>query len=163
MPRVICSLLYMNQQFLLALLLTCFLPGALLQAQDQGQAETRQQIERVLADQTAAWNKGDIDAFMDGYLKTAALRFASGDTVTYGWQNTLDRYKQRYPNRAAMGNLSFTDLDTTILAPDAAIVFGRWHLKTDHGEPHGLFTLLFHKSGQDWRIMADHTSAAPER
>ena len=116
----------------------------------------------MLTDQTTAWNKGDIDAFMNGYSKTDTLRFASGDTITYGWQDTLDRYKQRYPDRTSMGTLSFSDLDTMVLASDAAIVFGRWHLKTDHGEPHGLFTLLFRKSGQNWRIVADHTSAAPE-
>ncbi|MEJ0049277.1 MAG: hypothetical protein WDN04_26590 [Rhodospirillales bacterium] len=64
-------------------------------------------IRSVLIAQAAAWNRGDIDAFMQGYRKSDELRFASGDTVTYGWQQTRDRYLQRYPDRAAMGTLIF--------------------------------------------------------
>ena len=150
----------MNRRFFFALLLAFVLFGVPSNAQDQERTDAGQKIERVLVDQAAAWNKGDIDAFMNGYARTASLRFASGDTVTYGWQATLERYRQRYPDRAAMGTLNFTDLDTTILAPDAAVVFGRWHLKNDQGEPRGLFTLMFRKIGDDWRIIADHTSSA---
>ena len=117
-------------------------------------------IKQVLADQAAAWNRGDLDAFMEGYVKTPELRFASGSTVTKGWQETLARYKKRYADRAAMGTLTFSDLDVTVLAPDAALVFGRWHLKNDQGEPNGLFTLLFRQTDAGWRIVADHTSAA---
>ncbi len=121
----------------------------------------RAAIEAVLHAQTDAWNRGDIDAFMEGYAKTPGLRFASGATVTRGWQETLARYHQHYPDRAAMGTLTFSDLDTTVLSADAALVFGHWHLQTqDHGEPHGLFTLLFRRTPAGWRIVADHTSAA---
>ncbi len=123
-------------------------------------ASPADQIGQVLADQSAAWNRGDLDAFMEGYAKTPALRFASGGTVTKGWQETLARYKKRYADHAAMGTLTFSDLDVTVLAPDAALVFGRWRLKNDQGEPNGLFTLLFQKADAGWRIMADHTSAA---
>ena len=124
--------------------------------------ENKLQVEAVLKMQADAWNAGNIEAFMDGYAKHSSLRFASGGNVTYGWQETLDRYKQHYPNRAAMGMLTFTDLDTTILSTDAALVFGRWRLKTDKGEPNGLFTLLFRKRAGTWRIVADHTSAASQ-
>jgi ketosteroid isomerase-like protein len=123
-------------------------------------AADQQAIEAVLHTQADAWNRGDIDRFMDGYVKTPELRFASGATVTRGWQETLARYHQRYPDRTAMGTLAFSDLDTTVLSADAAVVFGRWRLKTDHGEPNGLFTLLFRRTADGWRILADHTSAA---
>ena len=137
------------------------LSGALaVRAQDAPFTGDKQQIELVLKTQAEAWNTGDIDAFMAGYAKEKTLRFASGGNVTYGWQETLDRYKQRYPDRAAMGILTFSDLDTTLLTADAALVFGRWRLKTDKGEPNGLFTLLFRKRDGVWRIVADHTSAA---
>ena len=127
-----------------------------LRAQEGAEASVKQ----VLADQAAAWNRGDIDAFMEGYAKSPELRFASGGTVTKGWQETLERYKQRYADRAAMGTLTFSELDVTVLAPDAALVFGRWRLQNDKGEPNGLFTLLFRKTDAGWRIVADHTSAA---
>ena len=131
-----------------------------LSAQPPDPAAAKQQIEQVLAEQAKAWNGGDIEHFMDGYAKTPDLRFATDGTVTRGWQETLDRYKARYPDRAAMGTLTFSDLDTTVLAPDAAVVFGRWRLKTARGEPEGLFTLLFRRSDAGWRIVADHTSMA---
>lgn len=119
-----------------------------------------QQIAKVLQTQRAAWNAGDIPGFMEGYAKLPTLRFASGGNVTYGWQETLQRYQAHYPDHAAMGTLTFTDLDTTLLSPEAALVFGRWRLKTDKGEPNGLFTLLFRKREGRWYIVADHTSAA---
>ncbi len=126
----------------------------------RAQQDAAGQIKDVLAAQSAAWNRGDIDAFMEGYAKTAELRFASGGNVTRGWQETLARYKARYRDRAAMGALTFSDLEVTVLSPDAATVFGRWQLHTDKGEPNGLFTLLFRKTDAGWRIVADHTSAA---
>lgn len=132
-----------------------------------GQAEpptpdpAKQAIEQVLAEQATAWNRGDLDGFMAGYAKLPTLRFASGGNVTRGWQETLDRYKERYLDRAAMGTLAFSDLEISVLAPDAALVFGRWRLKTAQGEPNGLFTLLFRKTEAGWQIVADHTSAAP--
>jgi len=118
-------------------------------------------ILQVLQAQADAWNRGDLDAFMQTYAPTGDLRFASGDTVTYGWQPTLARYKQRYPNRAAMGTLAFSGLAVTELSPDAALVFGHWQLTRAGDAPRGLFTLLVRRTPAGWRIFADHTSAAP--
>ena len=98
-------------------------------AANQPETDARQQIQQIIADQAAAWNKGDLDAFMAGYAELPDLRFASGGTVTYGWQETLDRYKQHYPDRAAMGALTFSDLDIEVLAPDAALAL--WTLEID--------------------------------
>jgi len=117
------------------------------------------EILPLLAAQADAWNRGDIDGFMQTYAVVDELRFASGDSVTYGWKPTLARYKQRYPNRAAMGTLVFRDLIVTPLAPDAALVFGRWQLTRAGDTPHGLFTLLVRHTPAGWKIFADHTSA----
>ena len=118
------------------------------------------QIRAVLAGQAAAWNRGDIDGFMQGYWNSEQLRFASGDSVTYGWAAANQRYHAHYPDRAAMGALEFSDLDVELLAPDAAIVFGRWALQREHDHPHGLFTLVLRKTADGWKISRDHTSAA---
>jgi ketosteroid isomerase-like protein len=118
------------------------------------------EITAVLTAQAAAWNRGDIDGFMAGYAPQADLRFASGGNITRGWQPTLERYKQSYPDHAAMGTLSFTDVEVTVLAPDAAIVFGHWALQRGKDAPHGLFTLTFKKFPAGWRIIQDHTSVA---
>ncbi len=119
------------------------------------------EITALLTNQAAAWNRGDIDGFMQGYAPIAGLRFASGDAVTYGWDQTLARYKQRYPDKTAMGTLAFTELIVTELAPDAALVFGRWRLTREKDAPHGLFTLTLKKTAAGWRIIQDHTSSAP--
>ena len=151
----------MNPSRLFATVCVCVCLGVSVRAGEPSSADTMAQVEQVLADQAAGWNKGDVDTFMEGYARIPELRFASDGTVTHGWQETRDRYKKRYSDRAAMGTLTFSDLDVTVLSPDAALAFGRWRLKNDQGEPNGLFTLLFRKTGAGWRIVADHTSAAP--
>ena len=149
-----------------ALVFSCLLSSGGLtgtaRAQEPATAPAeRLKIEAVLQTQADAWNRGDIDAFMEGYARTPDLRFASGGTVTRGWQQTLERYHQRYPDRAAMGTLTFSGLETTVLSADAALVFGHWKLKTERGEPDGLFTLLLRRTdAAGWRVAADHTSAA---
>jgi ketosteroid isomerase-like protein len=118
------------------------------------------QIRGLLAQQSAAWNRGDIDGFMQGYWNSEQLRFASGDSVTWGWAAANRRYHAHYPDRAAMGTLEFSDLEVELLAPDAALVFGHWALQRDKDRPHGLFTLVLRKTADGWKITRDHTSAA---
>lgn len=122
----------------------------------ESNAETA--ILKVMDDQAAAWNKGDIEGYMSGYWVSDKLTFVSGDTVTRGWQATLDRYKKGYDTREKMGSLTFSDLEMTILSKDAAIVLGSWHLQRAKDAPHGKFTLVFRKFKEGWRITLDHTS-----
>lgn len=123
----------------------------------QGKA-SESAIRKVMDEQAAAWNKGDIDGYMKGYWVSEKLTFVSGDTVTRGWQATLNRYKKGYDTREKMGVLTFSDLEITVLSKDAAIVLGSWHLKRLKDEPHGKFTLVFRKFKEGWRITLDHTS-----
>lgn len=119
-------------------------------------AET--EIRKVMDEQAAAWNRGDIEAFMTGYWRSDKLVFVSGDKVTRGWQQTLDNYKRSYDTRAKMGTLTFSDLEFSILSKDAAIVLGSWELKREADNPKGKFTLTFRKFKDGWRIVMDHTS-----
>ena len=116
-------------------------------------------IRNVLMTQKDAWNRGDIDAFMEGYWRSPELRFASGGTVTTGWQRTRDRYHANYSDREKMGTLDFTDLEVNQVSPDAAIVHGRWKLIRASDAPHGLFTLLFRKQDGRWMIVSDTTTS----
>jgi len=122
-------------------------------------ATTGTEIIAILETQAAAWNEGDIEGFMEYYLKDDSLRFASGGSVARGWRSTLDRYRESYPDRAAMGALGFSDLEITELGPDAAVAFGRWRLVREKDSPHGLFTLTFRRIDGTWRITQDHTSS----
>ena len=117
-------------------------------------------IMSVLQEQSQAWNRGDIEAFMDGYWKSEQLRFGSGGDITLGWQATIDRYKARYTDRAAMGQLEFSQLQTEIFSPSAAIVHGRWALQRENDRPSGLFTLVFRDFGEGWVIVSDTTTSA---
>lgn len=115
-------------------------------------------IKLVMNEQTAAWNRGDIDGFMIGYWNSAKLIFASSDGVTRGWQPTLTRYKKSYDSRAKMGTLTFSDLEVNVISKDAAVVLGSWALQREKDNPKGKFTLIFRKFKDGWRIIHDHTS-----
>ena len=115
-------------------------------------------IRKVMDDQAAAWNRGDIEGFMAGYWRSEKLTFISGTDVTRGWQKTLDNYKKGYDSKAKMGVLTFSDLEFTILSKDAAVVLGSWALRREKDNPHGKFTLTFRKFKEGWRIVMDHTS-----
>lgn len=115
-------------------------------------------IRAVMNAQAEAWNRGDIEGYMDGYWRSDELVFISGDNVTRGWQPTLDRYKKGYDTRAKMGVLTFSDVEITVLSRAAAVVLGSWALVREKDNPKGKFTLTFRKLSARWRIVMDHTS-----
>ena len=118
------------------------------------------QIQAVLHAQEQAWNRGDIDGFMNGYARSKSTVFVSEDHVTRGWETVRDRYKKKYSNRGKMGLLTFSELEVNPLGPDSAVVLGRWKLKRAKDQPHGRFSLIFRRTADGWRIIHDHTSAA---
>lgn len=120
--------------------------------------KTKAAIKKVMDEQTAAWNRGDIEGFMKGYWNSPEMMFVSGDSMTKGWQPTLDRYKKSYDSRSKMGNLTFSELEITLTGKDSAVVFGRFTLEREKDKPTGLFTLNFRKFNDGWKIILDHTS-----
>jgi ketosteroid isomerase-like protein len=98
---------------------------------------------------------------MNGYARSGSTVFVSEDEVGRGWETVRDRYRLKYSDRAKMGTLSFSDIEVTMLSPDSAVVLGLWRLKRANDEPHGRFTLIFKRLPEGWRIVHDHTSAAP--
>ncbi len=116
------------------------------------------EIRKVMDAQTAAWNAGDIEGFMRGYWNSPELIFISGDTVTRGWQPTIERYRKNYDSRAKMGTLRFSDLQIDVLSKDSAVVLGSWSLVREKDNPKGKFTLIFKKHKDGWKIVHDHTS-----
>ena len=134
---------------------------ALVCAASEQPPNSAAEIQSVLTTQQDAWNRGDIDAFMNGYARSASTVFVSEDEVGRGWETVRDRYRVKYSDRAKMGTLSFSEIEVTMLSSDAAVVLGRWKLKRAKDEPHGRFTLIFKRLPEGWLIVHDHTSAAP--
>ncbi len=115
-------------------------------------------IRKVLDNQVAAWNAGNIDKFMQTYWQNDSLMFIGKSGVTYGWQSTLDNYKKHYPDTAAMGHLVFNILEFKHLSPLFYFVAGKWHLQRTIGNIEGYFTLLLKKINGQWLIVVDHSS-----
>lgn len=126
------------------------------------QTSTESAVQEVLQKQQDAWNRHDLAGFMSGYWNSPGLTFFSGAKQTSGWKATLERYQKTYQSEGReMGKLEFSDLNVQSLGPDAAFVRGAWHLTMSDGKtPHGLFTLVFRKFPDGWKIVHDHTSAA---
>ena len=118
----------------------------------------REAIQEVLRAQQAAWNRGDVEAFLVGYWRSPELTFSGSNGVSRGWDGVLARYKKNYPDRATMGQLDFSDLEFRFLGPDAALVLGRWHLKRENGDIGGVFSLVWQRFPDGWKIVHDHTS-----
>ena len=125
-------------------------------------AAARRAIVQVLTIQTAAWNRGDIPGFMLGYWQSDSLVFIGRKGPTYGWQPTLANYQQNYPDAAAMGQLDFSGLRVSLLAPTAAQVVGHWHLARPAalGDLQGYFLLVLRQIGGKWVVVADHTNSS---
>jgi ketosteroid isomerase-like protein len=122
------------------------------------QSKDEQKIRSLLAEQTLAWNRGDIEGFMQGYWKHDSLMFIGKSGVTWGWQNTLNNYKKGYPDTAAMGKLAFDIIQVKKLSKSYYSVVGKWMLKRSAGDLSGHYTLLLEKKGGRWVIMSDHSS-----
>ncbi len=115
-------------------------------------------LSAVFDAQQAAWNRGDVDAFLVGYWHSPELTFSGSSGVSRGWDGVMARYKKNYPDRAAMGQLDFSELEFRFLGPDAALVLGRWRLKREKGDIGGVFSLVWQRFPEGWKIVHDHTS-----
>lgn len=121
----------------------------------------RSAVTAVLDEQAAAWNRGDVAGYMEGYWKSDSLLFTSGGNVRRGWNATLEKYRASYDTREKMGTLTFSKLELYHPAPGAAWVFGRWELERANDRPGGVFTLVLRKFPEGWKVVHDHTSSDP--
>lgn len=121
-------------------------------------AQDKKAISNLLETQRLAWNRGDLEAYMQGYWHSDSLLFVGKSGPKYGWQPTLDNYKKGYPDKAAMGQLGFDILKVELLDKTNAFVLGAWHLQRDKDAPGGYFTLLLRKIKGEWKVVADHSS-----
>ena len=122
------------------------------------QSKDETEVRNLLATQNAAWNRGDVDAFMVGYWENDSLMFIGKSGVTYGYKNTLANYKKNYPDTTVMGKLTFTLIQVRQLSPEYFHVTGKYYLNRTIGDASGHFTLMFRKMNGKWVIISDHSS-----
>lgn len=144
-------------RFILFLTLLGSIAGFPTQALKAQQGD-QQKITALMTAQTTAWNKGDINGFMQTYWHSDSLLFIGKNGVTYGWQATLDRYKKTYPDATTMGKLDFKLLEFKPLAAGVYLLIGKWHLQRSIGDLEGHFSLVLQKIKGEWKIIADHSS-----
>lgn len=150
----------MKTKTLLLLILFIFFSLSCSSFETLDEKSIKQEIMQVLSAQQVAWNQGDKTEFMQGYAKLDSIRFVSGGTIHYGWDAMLARYNSSYPDKAAMGELTFDILNIEVLSSDGALVFGKYTLVREKDKPWGYFTLLFKRMNDGWKVVHDHTSAA---
>jgi ketosteroid isomerase-like protein len=142
------------------LILPLLVFAALPLSSSSGAPDASAEIRAVIDAQVAAWNRGDIDGFMAGYVRSDKLEFVSGGKITRGWQTVRDRYHRKYDSRAKMGRLKFSDVKITMLTRNIALVLGRWEITRDKDRPQGSFTLTFRHQPEGWRIVHDSTDSS---
>lgn len=142
----------MNMEKFLFALAILFSTTAAAQSKDE------KAILRVLEEQNNAWNRGDIAGFMKGYWENDSLMFVGKSGVTYGYRNTLENYKKGYPDTAAMGKLTTTNIRITRLSKKYYFIVGKWYLKRSIGDISGHYNLLLQKIKGQWVVIADHSS-----
>jgi ketosteroid isomerase-like protein len=152
------SLIFLS---LIYLLIICVTSEAL--SQERNAHDWKAGITAVLNAQQRAWNEGNIRGYMEGYWKSDSLLFTSGGKTQRGWQATFEKYSKSYNSKEKMGALKFSDLEFPLLSPEAAWVFGKWELERSGDHPAGLFTLIFRKIPDGWKIVHDHTSSLPDQ
>jgi|HubBroStandDraft_6_1064221.scaffolds.fasta_scaffold07429_8 ketosteroid isomerase-like protein len=146
-----------------AAIIICSIANGRARQSAEASGTAAREVRALLDRQVVAWNAHDLEGFMAGYWKSPELTFFSGGTREAGWDQTMRRYIDRYTGAGKeMGTLDFSELQIEILGPRAAFVRGKWHLKLTNGDAGGLFTLIFRKLPNGWRIIHDHTSAAPQ-
>jgi ketosteroid isomerase-like protein len=142
----------LKQFYLLFFSLLCFTSFS-QSTQDQ------EDVKKILSEQQSLWNQGKIEAFMEYYQKSEDLKFIGKNGITKGWNATLERYLKSYPNREAMGQLTFQILEVDITDGKTAWVLGKWDLQRPKlGNLGGHFTLLMKKINGKWLVLRDHTS-----
>jgi ketosteroid isomerase-like protein len=144
---------------LLTLAAPCLLPA---QQPDRLHTATRQELNiiKVLIAQENAWNKGDLTAFASGFKDSPDTIFITRQLYR-GFAGLVDEYKRDYPTKAAMGTLTYSDLEVHPLDENFAVVTGKYRLergKKDGGNAEGLFSLVFENTDNGWKIVVDHTT-----
>ncbi len=142
------------KKLMVLLCIMCFFSSY---AQSNDEADIKA-INKVLKKQRIAWSNNNLEEFMEGYWKNDSLKFYGSNGVTYGWENTLERYQKAYPTKEHTGKLNFRINAITKISEGAYYVLGEYHLKRDVGNADGIFMIILKQINGEWKIIADTSS-----
>jgi hypothetical protein len=155
-------MLNVNKQTIIAILSTVLLMASCESPKSVDEEKVNKNdlvtIKSIMKQQEDCWNSGDLECFMEGYWKSDSLKFIGSSGLTYGWQVTLDSYHKTYPDRSAMGKLTFKILDLEAIDKNTVLLLGTWALKREIGDVDGFYSLVWKKKKGKWVIVADHSS-----
>ena len=143
---------------LLLLLIFLFSLNGYSQEKTSNYEASKKEITTMMLQQAKDWSDGNLEAFMEGYIKSDSLKFVGSNGITYGWKNTLENYKKGYPTKEHTGTLTFNLLEFDQLADTVFLVIGEYHLKRTVGDADGLFSIILKRIDGEWKIIADHSS-----
>jgi ketosteroid isomerase-like protein len=143
-------MLLLYTAFLCSILFSCAKPGLDIQ-------KIKGEIRTILDEQKASWNEKSVEGFMEDYWKSEDFTFQSGNSRLHGWEALYSRYKKSYTGEN-WGELDFTDIEIKVLSNDYAFVLGRWKLTFKDSSKDGLFTIIFQRRSEGWKIIHDHSS-----
>ena len=140
---------------LLLTLFVCTLSQIAVLSQNKEEIPEKEAILAIISQQQEDWSNGDLEGFMNGYWKSDSLKFFNSNGLTFGWKNTLDNYKKRYPTKAHTGALNFKINDISKIGEGAYFVMGEYYLVREIGDANGIFMIIFKKIDGSWKIVAD--------
>ena len=152
----------MIRKYLLVALMVVVGVGTPLVAQYSNSAEEAT-IRAVLSKQGDDWNKGDWEPYFAAYKNSPDILFV-GNTVRRGYDQMVTSYKKSFPNKEAMGVLTFTNVEIHMLDAHFATVLGNFHLErtaAGGGNADGIYSLVMEKTKAGWKIILDHTASTP--
>lgn len=144
--------------FFTFLLFTVLLVNGQEKKSNDSYEKSKNEITSMMLQQAEDWSKGDIEAFMQGYIKSEDLKFVGSKGITYGWKQTLENYKKNYPGKEYTGVLTFNLLEFDQLADEVFLVIGEFHLKRTVGDADGMFSIILKRIKGEWKIISDHSS-----
>jgi ketosteroid isomerase-like protein len=143
-------------------LLLALVFGSIFTVHAQKDLKTASQQEldviKILLKQESAWNRGDINSFVESYKNSPDTLFINSQ-IERGYDGMVDAYRHAYPTRESMGQLAFSELEVVGIDEKVAICAGKYKLersKKAGGNAEGLFSVVMEKTENGWKIVADH-------
>lgn len=120
------------------------------------------QVTRMLQRSAEAWNRGNLDGFMEDYLRSSATTYLGSSGLVSGWEAIRARYAPLFEAGALRDSLRFEAVTARPLGDDYALATARFVLFREGAVTgSGPFTLVLWRTDEGWRIVHDQSASDP--